>query len=97
MLRVIVESSEVFEKSGIAARSSKPYRIREQEAYVYLVDGHGVEKKFPAAFRLSLDQAPPYAPGEYLLSPESFLVGDYGRLMVGRVTLKARAAPAKVA
>jgi len=92
MLRVIVETSDVNEKKGTSAKSGKPYRIREQEVYVYLVDSHGVEKKFPSAMRVGLDDAPPYSPGEYLLSPDCLYVGDFGRLVVGRITLKPRAA-----
>lgn len=92
MLRVIVESAEVSEKSGIAAKSGKPYRIREQECYVYLVDQHGTEKKFPAPMRVGLDDAPPYQPGEYRLSPECLYVGDFSRLMVGRIRLVPKAA-----
>lgn len=90
MLRVIVESAHVNEKSGTSARSGKPYRIREQEVYVYLVDSQGVEKKFPAAMRVSLDDVAPYQPGEYMLSPDCLYVGDFGRLVVGRITLKPR-------
>lgn len=91
MLRVIVESAEVAEKSGVSAKTGKPYRIREQEVYAYLVDSHGVEKKFPAPMRLGLDDAPPYQPGEYRLSPECLYVADFGRLTVGRIRLVPKA------
>lgn len=91
MFRVIVESAEVTEKRGIAAKTGKPYQIREQEVYVYLLDGQGVEKKFPSAIRVGLDDSPPYAPGEYRLSPDFLHVGDFGRLMVGRIRLVPKA------
>jgi len=90
MLRVQVESAAVTEKSGTSAKTGKPYRIREQEVYVYLVDSAGVEKRFPAAMKVGLDDAPPYQPGEYMLSPDCLYVGDFGRLVVGRITLKPR-------
>lgn len=90
MLRVQVESAVVTEKSGTSAKSGKPYRIREQEVYVYLVDAAGVEKRFPAAMKVGLDDAVPYQPGEYLLRPDCLYVGDFGRLMVGRITLIPR-------
>lgn len=92
MLRVIVESAKVNEKSGNSVKTGRPYRIREQEVYVYLVDDGGVEKKFPTAMRIGLEEAPPYEPGEYLLSPACLYVGKFDQLVVGRITLKPRAA-----
>lgn len=99
MLRVQVENSAVIEKSGTSAKTGKPYRIREQEVYVYLVDSSGVEKRFPAAMKVGLDDAPPYQAGEYFLRPDCLYVGDFGRLVVGRITLipRAAAAPSKAA
>jgi hypothetical protein len=93
MLRVQVESAAVLEKSGTSAKSGKPYRIREQEVYVYLIDQSGAEKRFPAAMKVGLeDGALPYQPGEYMLSPDCLYVGDFGRLVVGRIRLFPRPA-----
>jgi Helix-destabilising protein. len=92
MFRVIVETADVFEKKGIAAKTGKPYQIREQEVYVYLLDSQGVEKKFPSAIRVGLDDSPAYQPGEYRLSPDFLHVGDFARLMVGRIRLLPKAA-----
>ena len=90
MLRVHVESSAVTEKSGTSAKTGKPYRIREQEVFVYLMDSEGVEKRFPTACRVGLDDQPPYPPGTYTLRPDCLYVGNFGQLMVGRVTLVPR-------
>lgn len=88
MLRVVVESEEVNEKSGISPRTQKPYRIREQGAYVYLVDASGKEKRFPTHVRLNLeDDQAPYKVGEYHLSLSSLYVGRFDALQVGRVDL----------
>lgn len=90
MLRVVVESAAVVEKSGTSVKTGRPYRIREQEVYVYLVDDAGVEKKFPSAMRIGLEEGPAYPVGEYLLSPACLYVGKFDQLVVGRVSLKPR-------
>lgn len=93
MLKVIVESAEVRTKAGTSARTGKPYNIREQEAHVFLIDSHGVEKRFPAPVRIALeDGAPAYPPGEYDLSPASLYVGKFERLECGRIVLIPRKA-----
>lgn len=90
MLRVIVESASVKIKKGISDRTGKPYQIREQEVFVFLFDAFGVEKKYPSSTRVVLEDAEPYAPGEYTISPDCFYLGKYDQLMIGRITLKPR-------
>ena len=100
MLRVIVESAEVREKTGVSTRTQKPYRIREQGAYVFILGEDGKEKKFPSQLKISLeDNQPPYAPGEYRLSLSSLYVGRYDALQVGRLHLvpAAQVAQSRVA
>lgn len=96
MLRVVVESAQVTEKSGVSPKTQKPYRIREQGAYIFLLGADGKEKKFPAQLRINLDDdQSPYPPGEYSLSLTSLYVGRFDALQVGRLDLVPRAAGAQ--
>ncbi len=94
MWRVMIESAEVREKSGRSAKNGKDYRIREQEAFIFLFDQHGAEKRFPSAIRLNLDDQPAYKPGEYTITPDSVFVGEFGQLRFGRLRLVPKSAPA---
>lgn len=93
--RVTITSAVVTTKEGTGKQSGKPYKMREQTAYLHLA---GVD--FPQVFTLSLgDQQPPYQPGEYIVEAP-LRVGDFGRLEVVRdlrlAPMVKAAAPAKV-
>lgn len=91
MLRVVVESAEVSEKSGTSPKTGKPYRIREQGAYIFLLGADAKEKKFPTHMRINLDDdQAPFPPGEYSLAMTSLYVGRFDALRVGRVDLTPR-------
>lgn len=86
MIKIEVASAEVFTKSGIAAKSGKPYTIREQEAFAYVVDRNGNPQKYPAKIRINLnDDQAPYAVGNYQIAPESFYVDRFGGLTLGLI------------
>lgn len=76
MLKVEVKTTDTKVKSGNAKRSGKPYSFKEQAAWVYLPS-----KPFPVEIKVMLDEdQPAYPLGEYIISPESFYVGDFGRI-----------------
>lgn len=93
-IKIEVSSTTVEEKSGMG-KNGKPYLIREQVGYAFVLDEHGNPDKYPVKCRLSLemDQAA-YRPGMYSIDPRSFMVGDYDRLALGRVRLQPQAAAA---
>lgn len=94
-IEIEVSSTTVEEKSGMG-KNGKPYLIREQVGYAFVLDEHGAKDKYPVKCRLPLetDQAA-YRPGIYTVDPRSFMVGDYDRLALGRVRLAPRSgAPA---
>lgn len=96
MIKIEVASAEVFTKSGIAAKSGKPYTIREQEAFAYVTDRNGQPQKYPAKIRINLnDDQAPYAVGNYTISPSSFYVDRFGGLTLGLIL--ASSVPAAVA
>lgn len=78
-IRILVKSSTVHTKAGNAKGSGKPYSIREQAAAL----DTGLDFPDPIRIALNNDQ-PPYAPGVYTLSPDSFKAGAYGAIEVSR-------------
>ena len=80
-MKIVIKSAEVSAKNVISKRTGKPYTFREQTAF--LTDGEEVRR-----FYVTLqDGQNPYAPGEYVLSSESFRVTPYGALEIGRLLL----------
>ena len=91
MIKIEVKSAEVTTKSGIAAKTGKPYSIREQEAWAFLCSVTGPQP-YPSRTVLNLeDDQPPYPPGQYTIDASSIYVGDFGSLRLGRLRLKALA------
>lgn len=96
MLQVVIRSAATTSRKGFYKSGSKqgqPYEMVEQEGWVNMPNGE--------VRRLQLllqDGARPYQVGDYQLAPESFVVGDFGRLEIGRLVLvPAAAAVRKVA
>jgi hypothetical protein len=91
MLIIAVKSTQTTNKSGTSGKG-KPYSITEQEGWIDLANG---ERR---KVRLTLqDGKPPFAIGEYTLGADSYFVGDYGALQLGRLDLvPLKAALAKV-
>lgn len=95
MIKVEVKSTEVVTKSGVSARTNKPYSIREQVAvYAFLFDRDGRANPYPTRVTISLrDEQEPYPVGLYTLAPESFYVDRFNALSLGLV-LRPMAQPA---
>lgn len=81
MIKIQVTSAPIDEKTGVSPKSGKPYRIRTQKGYAFVVDKNGVIAEIPEKFDIQLeDAAVPYAPGFYTLQPSSLRVvgGPFG-------------------
>lgn len=92
MLRIVVKSTEVQSRSGNAKRSGKPYTMRTQHAWVDL------GKAFPQEVRITLgDEQAPFPVGEYTLSPQCFLLNQWGELGVSLQHMTPRKADASLA
>jgi len=88
MLRVLIKSTEVQTHSGIAKATNKPFSMRFQRGYAYLVGPDGRVDEMPDKCDIQLgDKQEPYAPGDYQISPASFVVGSFKRLSLGRLQL----------
>jgi len=85
MLLVQIRSTTTTSRDGVyktGSRAGQSYTMVEQEAWVNMANGEVRLLKL-----LLRDGGKPYAVGEYQVAPESFNVGDFGRLEVGRVVL----------
>jgi hypothetical protein len=82
MLKIEIKDVAVEQKSGTARQSGKPYTIRTQSGWTSL---NGETRRVP--INLERDQ-PAYEVGQYVLADSSFIFGDFGRLMLGRLELQ---------
>lgn len=87
MLRIVVTKPEIRELKGTSKISGKPYHLRIQRAYAYVVDAEGTQAEFPEKFEIMLrDGEAPYPRGQYQLHPASLTVRE-DRLSVSDVRL----------
>ena len=96
ILKFEVESDFVDTRSGVSAKSGKPYEIHTQKVWAYL------NSKFPKEIQLSLDdRRNALRPGLYEADLLPALeVGDFGKLNIDLrklALLPAKPAAAKVA
>lgn len=83
MFKITVSSPEIVERKGVAKTSGKDYHLRIQTAYAFTVSPEGVVSEFPDKFEILLDKdQPPYARGNYTLSPSAVFVSREGRMDV---------------
>lgn len=95
MIKIEVESAETVTKSGVAAKTGKPYNIREQKAYAYTVAPDGKPNRYPTSIKISLrDEQPPYQPGLYTLSPASLYTNKFDQLEISAILAPLPAAAA---
>jgi len=96
MIRIEIESAEVKTKSGIAAKSGKPYSIREQAGWAYVMGRDGQALRHPVKCSLTLrDDQPPYQPGNYQLSPASIYTNKFDQFEVAPVLVPLAVAEPK--
>jgi len=91
-LSVNIESTKVAVKAGKNERGE--WKIGEQLGYCQFVDTDGQPKKYPQEVKVPVDFDPSgnpvfYPVGQYVIDPQSFYVGQYGTVLLGRVKLLA--------
>lgn len=101
MLKIEIKDGTVQTRSGVSAKTGKPYNIREQEAYAYVAGRDGKPAPYPVRISIALsDEGPGYNPGTYHLDPACIYVDRFGGLAIGKprlVSTVTQAHPAKVA
>ena len=85
-IKIEVKTSPVQERSG--EKNGKAWSIRTQTGWAYMFDQEGKPLDYPIKIQMQLEKnQQPYAAGNYTISPLSFLVGDFDKLSIGRLTL----------
>jgi len=93
MLKVSITTNNVQVKKGVSNKTGKPYEIREQPAWVWLIDEQGKQQPHPVTFMLLLDRdQAAYALGDYILLPSSIESGRFGSLHIKPQLRKVEAA-----
>lgn len=88
MIIIEIENTAVAQKSGTNAKG--PWTMNFQQI---LITGHHIDG-FPArhpresTIQLEDKEPRPYPPGKYVIAPESFFFGDFGRFSLGRLKLQ---------
>lgn len=86
-IRIEIESVEVSTKSG-TSKAGKPFSLREQKGYAFMLDEKGQPRRHPQEIRFILEgESAPYAIGMYTLDLSSIYVGRFGNLEVGNLRL----------
>lgn len=83
MIQIQITSPDIREMKGIGKTSGKPYHMRIQTGYAFIVSPDGAIADFPDKFEIALeaDQSP-YPRGKYTLQPSAVYVSRDGRLNV---------------
>lgn len=82
-----IKSPTITEVSG-TSKLGKPYHLRKQTAWAYLMDSQGHPQPYPERIEFNLNEGQqPFAVGRYTVSPASFFVGDFFQLSIGRLIL----------
>lgn len=91
MWKVEVEEAKVETKSGVSARTGRPYSIREQTCWLYGYDDQAKAFKHAQKIKVTLadEQANAYPVGLYAVHPGSVYVDKFGQ-----ASLKVRLMPA---
>lgn len=98
MIKIEINSAEVRVKAGTSARTGQPYSIREQDGWAHTCDRQGKPNQYPVRCTITLgDQQAPYAPGAYMLAPESLYTNRFNQLEIAPVLKPINAAALKAA
>ena len=98
MIKIEIRNAEVKTKSGMSARTGKPYSIREQQGHAFTHGRDGNLNPYPVPCSVTLrDDQAPYAPGNYTLSPASISTNKFDQLEISPVLIPFPAAALKAA
>lgn len=98
MIKIEIKSAEIRTKSGVAAKTGKPYSIREQDGWAFTLGRDGKPNAYPVKLSLSLrDEQQPYQPGVYTLCPSSLYTNRFDQLEISPVLVPMVAEAKKAA
>lgn len=83
MIRIEIETPDVRVMEGVSAKTNKPYNLRIQTGYAFIIGPDGKPAKYPEKFEFMLDKdQTPYPAGVYQLLPSAVGVDRDGRLSI---------------
>jgi len=83
-----IKSPVITEVNG-TSKAGKPYHMRKQSAWAYTYDQHGKPHPYPERIEFNLmDDQQAFPAGRYSIAPQSFFVGDFNALSIGRLLLE---------
>jgi hypothetical protein len=88
MIIVTIESTATHTREG--NKNGKDWKMITQQC---AITGHyqdGFPARYPRETTIQLDSEKPmpWAPGKYVISPESYFFGDFGRFSLGQIKLQ---------
>lgn len=88
MIVIEIDSTAVNTKTG--AKGDKPWTMNFQQIAVsgHFVDGFPAKHPRETTIQLDEKNPVPYPVGKYVLSPDAFYFGDFGRFTLGRLKLQ---------
>ena len=94
MIRIEIKSLVIAERSGISNNNGKPYTMREQFGWAQLFSDDGTPEPYPTKIKIGLEaNQQPYPIGVYSVALNTFYVGKYDDLQLGRLKLQALPVP----
>mgnify|MGYP002777336936 CR=1 FL=1 len=89
MIIVKVESTAIASKSG-TRKSGEDWKMNFQQVSICGAFIDGFPSRHPRETTIQLDEKnpQPYPVGDYVISPESYYFGDFGRFNLGKIKLQ---------
>lgn len=88
MIKIEIKTEQVKVKSGVSAKTQKPFKVTEQIGWAFLTSQDGSVKPYPTEIRIQLEEGQfPYKPGFYSIAPQSVVVGQFEKLTFGALIL----------
>lgn len=93
MITVKVESTAIASKSGTRKGSDEPWKMNFQQVAIFGAYIDGFPSRHPRETTIQLDEnnPQPYPVGDYVIAPDSYYFGDFGRFSLGKIKLQPMA------
>jgi hypothetical protein len=90
MIIIEIESTAIKSKNGTNEKTGKDWLMNFQQISItgHYVDGFPSRHPRESTIQLDEKNPVPFPVGAYVLSPESFYFGDFGRFTLGRMKLQ---------
>lgn len=87
MIIIEIDSTATKEKNGVNAKGPWTMIFQQISISGYMQDGFVAKHPRESTIQLDDKNPQPYPAGRYVIAPESFYFGDFGRFTLGRIKL----------